>query len=92
MDSGYSERYRNYMRSEYHKGYEDGFYDAEPKRALRRSRNGILFGVCQGFADWLDIPAWPLRLGAIIAFISTGFWPVGVLYLAAALIMKPSSR
>lgn len=90
--SDYSERYRHYMRSEYRKGYEDGLFDAEPKRALRRSRDGILLGVCQGFADWLAIPAWPLRLGVIIAFVSTGFWPVGALYLAAALLMNPAAR
>lgn len=89
MDSGYSDRYR---RSEYHEGYKDGFWDAETRRPLRRSPDGVLLGVCQGFSDWLGIPAWPLRLGAIIAFISTGFWPVGALYLAAAILMKPASR
>ncbi|MDD3822230.1 MAG: PspC domain-containing protein [Sphaerochaetaceae bacterium] len=92
MDSRYEERYRQYMKSEYRKGYDDGWFDAEPRRPLRRSRNGILLGVCQGFADWLAIPAWPLRVATIIAFIATGFWPVGALYLAAALIMKPASR
>ena len=92
MDQGYREDYRTYGRSEYRKGYEDGYDDAKPKRALRRSRNGVLFGICQGFADWLEIPAWPLRVGAVIALIYTGFWPVGALYLAAALIMKPEAR
>jgi phage shock protein C len=92
MDRSYSDEYRQYRRSEYRKGYEDGYGDARPQRALRRSRNGVLFGVCQGFADWLEIPAWPLRLGMVIALIYTGFWPAGALYIGAALIMKPESR
>lgn len=58
-------------------------------RRLRRSRNGLLLGVCQGLANWLEIPAWPIRLGVVIAFISSGFFPVGALYLGAVLLMKP---
>ncbi|MGE0075822.1 MAG: PspC domain-containing protein [Sphaerochaetaceae bacterium] len=92
MENRYSERYRQYMRSEYRKGYHDGIFDAAPARGLRRSRDGVLFGVCQGFADWLEIPAWPLRLGAVIAFFASGFWPVGAIYLIAALVMKPAAR
>jgi len=45
--------------------------------------------VCQGFAEWLGIPAWPLRVAMIIALIATGFYPAGVAYLLAAIIMKP---
>lgn len=57
-------------------------------RRLRRSRNGLLLGVCQGFADWLEIPTWPIRIAVIIAFIVSGFFPIGVLYLGAAIFMK----
>jgi phage shock protein C len=52
----------------------------------------MLLGVCQGFADWLEIPAWPLRLGMVIAFFASGFWPVGGLYLVAAIAMKPEGH
>jgi phage shock protein PspC (stress-responsive transcriptional regulator) len=52
----------------------------------------MLLGVCQGFADWLEIPAWPLRLGMVIAFFASGFWPVGALYLVAAIAMKPEGH
>ena len=61
-------------------------------RHLRRSHNGILLGICQGFANWLEIPAWPIRIAVIIAFIFSGFFPVGVLYLGAAVLMKPEPR
>ena len=93
MDSYYRDEFRQAWEKDYRKGYENRWYDAELRKSgLRRSRNGILFGVCQGFADWLEIPAWPLRLGVVIAFIASGFWPVGALYLVAAIAMKPESR
>jgi len=90
VDYHYRDSYRDY---EYKKGYKDGFYDGKPGyRGLRRSQNGVLLGVCQGFADWIGIPAWPLRLATIITFVVSGFWPVGALYLLAAVIMKPERR
>lgn len=93
MDYHYTDDYGRYRRSEYRRGYRDGWSDFEPKRhPLRRSRNGMLLGVCQGFADWLEIPAWPLRLGMVIAFFASGFWPVGALYLVAAIAMKPEGH
>jgi phage shock protein C len=49
----------------------------------------LVFGVCQGVADWLGIPAWPLRVAMIIALIATGFYPAGVAYLVLAILMKP---
>jgi len=73
-----------YYKQKRYKG-EDWFNT----RKLRRSRNGVLLGVCQGFANWLEIPAWAIRLGVIIAFISSGFFPIGLLYLGATLLMKP---
>lgn len=93
MDSYYTSDRKRYWETEYRKGFEDGMFESETRRrGLRRSRNGILFGVCQGFADWLEIPAWPLRLGVLVAFVFSGFWPVGALYLVAAIVMKPESR
>jgi phage shock protein C len=55
---------------------------------LYRSRNGIFFGVCRGIADYFDFKVFWIRLAVIIGFIFTGFWPVGILYLLAAVIMK----
>ncbi len=57
------------------------------RRRLYRSRNGKIFGVCQGIADWKDLPVEYIRLFAILAFIFTGFFPVGVLYFLAALVL-----
>ena len=54
-----------------------------------RSRNGIFFGVCRGLADYFDFSAFWMRIICVVAFISTGFYPVGIAYIIAALIMKP---
>lgn len=56
---------------------------------LYRSRNGILLGVFKGLADYFDLSVKWLRIIGIVIFIFSGFWPIGVLYLLAALIMKP---
>ena len=54
-----------------------------------RSRNGIFLGVCRGFADYFDFSIFWMRLIFVATFIFTGFYPVGIAYIIAALIMKP---
>ena len=58
-------------------------------RGFYRSRHGVIFGVCRGVADYFDISAFWLRIILIAAFIMTGFFPVVILYIVGALIMKP---
>jgi phage shock protein C len=58
-------------------------------RGLYRSRNGVILGVFKGLGDYFDLPVRWLRIIGVIAFIFTGFWPIVVLYLLAAFIMKP---
>jgi phage shock protein C len=60
---------------------------AYTKKRLYRSRRGKIFGVCQGLADWRDLPVEYVRLFVILLFLFTGFFPVGVLYFLAALIL-----
>ncbi|MGI6461735.1 MAG: PspC domain-containing protein [Candidatus Hydrogenedentales bacterium] len=55
---------------------------------LYRSRNGILFGVCRGIADYFDLSLFWLRVIVLAAFILTGFFPVALAYILAALLMK----
>ncbi len=61
---------------------------------LYRSRRGMIFGVCQGIADWKGINAGYLRLTLVILTIFTGFFPFGLLYIAAAFFMpvEPAYR
>ncbi len=61
---------------------------------LYRSRNGKVFGVCQGIADWKDLPADTLRLIVGISILVTGIFPGVLIYAIIALILplEPSSR
>jgi len=61
-------------------------------QGLYRSRRGLIFGVCRGLAERFDISVFWFRVLTVIAFIITGIWPVGVLYILAALLMKPEPR
>jgi len=56
-------------------------------RKLYRSRHGELFGVCQGIADWRDLPVGPIRLIVILLAVFSGFIPVLLIYILAALIL-----
>lgn len=56
---------------------------------LYRSRRKMILGVCRGLADYFSIPAFGVRAAALVFLIGTGFWPIGTLYLMAALILKP---
>ena len=80
--------YKDYLRNEYRHDYKNWWCEHTSKE-LYRSRRGLVFGVCQGVAEWLGIPAWPLRVAMIIALIASGFYPAVVVYLLAAIIMKP---
>lgn len=53
-----------------------------------RSRRGILMGVCRGIAEHFNLNVFWVRVVAFFIFLFTGFWPIGVLYIIAGLIMK----
>lgn len=59
-------------------------------RAPRRSPNARILGVCAGLAEYFDLSTKWVRIGAVILFIFTGFWPLVGLYLLAALLMRPA--
>lgn len=54
---------------------------------LYRSRKGEIFGVCRGLADWAELPVGPIRLGAILLAVFSGFVPVLIVYTLAAIFM-----
>lgn len=58
-------------------------------KCFYRSRNGVFLGVCRGFAEHYDLPVFWVRLGFIVAFFLSGFWPMTIIYIAAAMLMKP---
>ena len=64
------------------------------RRGFYRSRDGAIFGVCRGIAEYFDFSLFWIRALAVIICIVTGFWPVVGLYLIGALLMKsePAGR
>jgi phage shock protein C len=62
----------------------------QARRTLYRSRRGWIFGVCQGLADYADIPVFWIRVGALAATLFTGFWPMFLLYIVAAIFLRPA--
>lgn len=79
---GYAKR-----TSRHHEGarwHQNGRSD----KGLYRSRNGVILGVFKGLAEYFGFSVGWLRTIGVIIFLFSGFWPVGVLYLLAALIMK----
>lgn len=57
-------------------------------RKLHRSENRVVFGVCQGLADYFQLPVVWLRLGVLILGVIT-FPIVLIAYLILALLLKP---
>lgn len=59
------------------------------RRGLYRSREGVIFGVCKGIAEYLDVSIFWTRVLVVVAFFISGLWPTAVLYVVGALLMKP---
>ncbi len=57
-------------------------------QGIYRSRKGIFMGVCRGLADHFDFSVFWMRMIILILFLFTGFWPVGVMYIVAGLLLK----
>lgn len=60
------------------------------RNKLYRSKDGLVFGVCQGLADHFDLNVIWIRFGVVISSFLTGLFPIPVFYAVAALIMKPA--
>jgi phage shock protein C len=61
----------------------------ESRRALYRSRNGAILGVCKGLADYMDFSVFWTRVIVLVSTLFTGIWPGIGLYFLAGLLMKP---
>jgi phage shock protein C len=59
------------------------------QRGIYRSRQGAIFGVCRGLAVHFDFSVFWVRFIAIALLVFSGLWPAMILYLLAALVMKP---
>jgi phage shock protein C len=54
---------------------------------LYRARTGKVFGVCQGIANWRDLPVDILRAIVAVAILVTGIFPGIVIYALVALFL-----
>lgn len=64
-------------------------YPRRRRKGLYRSRQGVLFGVCRGIADYFDFNVVWIRLLAVVCLFFSGLWPMAGIYLVAALMMRP---
>ncbi len=65
-------------------------YEEELDRhGLYRSRQGVIFGVCRGVAEYLDVSVFWGRVITVVAAVFTGFTPMIIVYILAALLIKP---
>lgn len=56
-------------------------------RHFRRSRNGLIFGVCQGISNYTGISVGIIRTLTVISLIASGFAPIGVIYIILAIFI-----
>jgi len=70
------------------KNLKDRFKQLSSSQGIYRSRKGIFMGVCKGLAQHLNFSVFWTRMIFILLFLFTGFWPVGVMYIIAGLILK----
>jgi phage shock protein C len=59
------------------------------RKGIYRSRQGAIFGVCRGVAEHFDFSVFWVRFIAVLMLLVSGLWPAIILYLLAALVMKP---
>lgn len=82
---------RNQSFKKYKRSYNrmrDRFERLAVSRGIYRSRKGIFMGVCRGLADYFNLNVVWVRIFTLIIFLSTGFWPFGVMYIVAGLLLK----
>ena len=59
------------------------------RRGIYRSRQGAVFGVCRGLAEHFDFSVFWVRFIAVVLLVVSGLWPATILYILAALLLKP---
>lgn len=73
--------------------YDEEYYyykKGRPKKKLTRRSNGLIFGVCEGLADFTGISVGLIRFVMILSFILSGFAPIGIIYLLLAVFLPVS--
>lgn len=63
------------------------YHKKRHRKKLYRSPYGIVFGVCEGLANYTGINVGVIRFLTIITFIFSGFFPIGIIYLLMAIFI-----
>jgi phage shock protein C len=61
--------------------------EAKDMKRLYRARNGQVFGVCQGIADWRELPVDAVRFIVLVAIVVTGVFPGLAIYVLLGLLL-----
>jgi phage shock protein C len=77
---------RNYKR--HYRGFRDKIKTLGSSRGIYRSRRGLFMGVCRGLSEFFNFNVFWVRMITLFMFLITGFWPIGVMYIVAGLILK----
>ncbi len=86
-----------YRKSKWHKfdkckhrynNLKDRVETLATSKGIYRSRRGIFMGVCRGLGDHFNFSVFWTRVIAFLLFLFTGFWPIGVMYIIAGLVLK----
>lgn len=75
-------------RKRRYNGLKDRFEKLASSSGIYRSRRGIFMGVCRGLADYFNFSVFWLRIIVLLIFLFTGFWPIGVMYIVAGLLLR----
>ena len=59
------------------------------RTGLYRSRTSLIMGVCKGVAQYFDFSVFWMRALTVVLLLFSGIWPMLVVYIVAALLMKP---
>lgn len=57
------------------------------QKKLTKSKDKVFLGVCGGIADYLGVDPTMIRLIVVVLIACTGFFPLTIIYLVAAVIM-----
>ncbi len=63
--------------------------ESETRTTLYRSRKGMCCGVCKGLAEYYGFDVFWTRVLTVVAASFVGIWPAVIMYLVAAMVMKP---
>jgi phage shock protein C len=85
---GHKHNYKFRNGKRHYNGFRERVGNLVSSRGIYRSRRGVLMGVCRGFSDYFDLNVFWIRIIVLLLFLFTGFWPIGVIYIVAGLLLK----